>query len=97
MNFQDKSMVCRDCGKEFTWTAGEQEFYAQKGFDNPPSRCPDCRKKKKFEKNGGGFGGGKRQMFEITCSECGAKDTVPFEPREGRAVLCRNCFSKNRG
>jgi len=96
MDFQDQKMVCRDCGNEFTWTAGEQEFYKQKGFDNKPSRCPDCRKKKKFEKAGGGFGGGDRQSFEITCSQCGAKDTVPFQPREGRDVLCRNCFSKTR-
>ena len=38
----DKSLVCTDCGKEFVFTAGEQDFYAQKGFTNPPSRCPDC-------------------------------------------------------
>lgn len=94
-------MVCRDCGKDFVWTAGEQEFYKQKGFDNKPSRCPDCRKQKKMQNGGGRDGGrggfgGPRKQFEITCSECGAKDTVPFEPREGRAVLCRNCFAKNR-
>lgn len=95
MDFQDQKLVCRDCGNEFTWTAGEQEFYKQKGFDNKPSRCQDCRKKKKFEGRGG-YNGGERQSFEITCSQCGAKDTVPFKPREGREVLCRNCFSKTR-
>ena len=26
--FEDKTLVCKDCGKEFVWTAGEQEFYA---------------------------------------------------------------------
>lgn len=93
---QDQTLVCRDCGKDFVWTAGEQEFYKQKGFDNKPSRCADCRKNKRTQVGGGGRFGGPRRQFEITCSECGAKDTVPFEPKDGRPVLCRNCFSKNR-
>ncbi len=95
--FEDKTLVCRDCGREFTWTAGEQEFYKQKGFDNSPTRCPDCRKKKKQMGGGGDRQGGPRQSFEITCSRCGAKDTVPFEPKEGREVLCRNCFAQAKG
>lgn len=100
---QDQTMQCKDCGKDFVWTIGEQEFYQKKGFDNKPSRCPDCRKMKKqnFGDNnrGGGSrggGGGDRRMYEITCSKCGAKDSVPFEPREGRDVLCRNCFQSAR-
>ena len=32
--FEDKTLVCKDCGKEFVWTAGEQEFYASRGFEN---------------------------------------------------------------
>ena len=32
--FEDKVLICRDCGREFTFTAGEQEFYAEKGFQN---------------------------------------------------------------
>ena len=35
--FEDKVLVCKDCGQEFTFTAGEQEFYAEKGFDNAPA------------------------------------------------------------
>ncbi|MBQ7784571.1 MAG: zinc-ribbon domain-containing protein, partial [Clostridia bacterium] len=30
--YQDKTLTCRDCGQEFVFTAGEQEFYAEKGF-----------------------------------------------------------------
>lgn len=50
-NYEDKTIVCKDCGKEFTFTAGEQEFYAQKGLINEPVRCKECRaaKKAKFE------------------------------------------------
>jgi ssDNA-binding Zn-finger/Zn-ribbon topoisomerase 1 len=43
----DKTLVCKDCGKEFVFTAGEQEFYKTKGFDQEPKRCPECRKANK--------------------------------------------------
>ena len=48
--FEDKTLVCKDCGKEFVWTAGEQEFYASRGFENQPQRCKPCRDARK---NGG--------------------------------------------
>ena len=47
---KDKVIVCKDCGQEFTFTVGEQEFYADKGFENEPVRCKECRDKKKAEK-----------------------------------------------
>ena len=43
----DKTLVCKDCGDDFVFTEGEQQFYAEKGFDNEPQRCPDCRKARK--------------------------------------------------
>ncbi len=95
---QDQTIQCKDCGNQFTWTAEEQEFYQQKGF-NAPLRCKDCRAKARanFDGNRGGGDRGERQSFEITCAECGAKDTVPFKPRGDKAVLCRNCFRKQKG
>lgn len=45
----DKQLKCRDCGDAFTFTQGEQDFYAEKGFTNEPTRCPDCRKAKKAQ------------------------------------------------
>ena len=101
MAFQDQTLQCRDCGKDFTWTASEQEFYAQKGFQNAPVRCPDCRAAKKARMHGGndrggGFGSGPREQFTITCSECGKEDTVPFKPRGDRPVLCGDCFRKHK-
>lgn len=45
--YQDKTKVCVDCGKEFIFTARDQEFYAEKGFQNEPKRCKECRDKKK--------------------------------------------------
>ncbi len=93
--YQDKTLNCRDCGKEFTFTTSEQEFYAQKGFQNDPVRCPDCRKAKKMSK--GGFGGGERQFFDVTCSECGQPTRVPFQPSGDRPVYCRDCFAAKKG
>lgn len=47
----DKTIVCKDCGKEFVFTEGEQAFYAEKGFTNDPVRCPECRKARKAARN----------------------------------------------
>lgn len=46
----DKNMNCKDCGGEFVFTEGEQAFYKEKGFDNEPTRCPDCRKARKNQR-----------------------------------------------
>jgi N-acetylglutamate synthase-like GNAT family acetyltransferase len=51
MSFLDKSIKCSDCGTTFTFTSGEQEFFASKGFTNEPRRCPECRKAKKAARN----------------------------------------------
>ena len=55
----DKVIVCKDCNKEFVFTENEQAFYKEKGFENEPQRCPDCRKARKQQRNnnrGGNFG-----------------------------------------
>lgn len=94
---QDMTLTCKDCGQSFVWSVDEQEFYKQKNF-SAPLRCKDCRVKARQRFNGGnggnGGGGGSRQSFPITCANCGAQDTVPFQPRGDRPVLCRNCFRK---
>ena len=58
----DKSLVCKDCNAEFIFTEGEQAFYKEKGFENEPQRCPECRRARKQQRSnrGGGFGGGNR-------------------------------------
>ena len=45
--YEDKTLVCKECGKEFVFTAGEQEFYAERGFQNEPQRCKACRDARK--------------------------------------------------
>jgi CxxC-x17-CxxC domain-containing protein len=130
--YADKTMTCRDCGKQFTFTAGEQEFYAQRGFSEP-ARCGDCRAARKAGRDSGGYGSsdysgghssygdssygggrsggyssssssygsssrgassGTRQMYQAVCADCGTTTQVPFEPRQGRPVYCRDCFER---
>ncbi|HEY3218031.1 MAG TPA: zinc-ribbon domain containing protein [Candidatus Limnocylindria bacterium] len=96
MSFQDKTLTCRDCGQEFIWTAGEQEFYASRGLQNPPSRCPADRAARRANQ-GAGVGGGPREMFSATCSNCGKEARVPFQPRGDKPVYCSSCFEQMRG
>jgi len=49
--YSDINITCKDCGKEFVFTAGEQQFYAEKGFTNAPIRCQECRRARKQYKN----------------------------------------------
>lgn len=93
--YQDRILTCRDCGQEFTFTAGEQEFFASKGLTNAPSRCPECRKARR----GGGASSGQRprgEQYEAVCASCGKATTVPFIPREDRPVYCSDCFQEQR-
>ncbi|NLG81817.1 MAG: cytochrome C551 [Bacilli bacterium] len=46
----DKTIKCKDCGKDFVFTEGEQAFYKEKGFENEPVRCPECRKQRKAQR-----------------------------------------------
>ena len=58
MSYTDQSLACRDCGQTFTFTAGEQEFYASRGLTNAPSRCPSCRAIRKAQRGDSGGAGG---------------------------------------
>jgi len=92
MAFNDKTLTCRDCGNEFVWTAGEQEFYAQKGLQHEPQRCPDDRAKAKAERRAARAA----NMHDVTCSNCGKPAQVPFVPRADRPVFCSECFEEKR-
>ena len=88
--FQDKTLKCKDCGKDFVFTAGEQEFYAEKGFQNEPQRCKECRDARKNATKGN------REMFDAVCAECGKPCKVPFNPTEGKPVYCSECFAARK-
>lgn len=91
MEFTDKTLVCSDCGAEFIFTAGEQEFYAGRGFTNEPRRCKTCRdgrKQKSFNHP--------KEFHDVICANCGVTTQVPFKPRDDRPVYCRDCFQANK-
>lgn len=90
MAFADKTLTCRDCGAEFIFTAGEQEFYQSRGLQNEPSRCPSCRSARRSS----GYQRSQREMYPVTCAACGAETEVPFQPRGDRPVYCAACFAK---
>ncbi|MGH9197016.1 MAG: zinc-ribbon domain containing protein [Acidimicrobiia bacterium] len=94
MEFQDKLLSCVDCGAEFTWTAGEQLFFADKNFKNEPKRCKACKTKRANRSAGPAL----RERIEThtTCSACGKETTVPFKPTQGRPVYCKDCFQARK-
>ncbi|AFQ44620.1 MULTISPECIES: zinc-ribbon domain containing protein [Desulfosporosinus] len=97
---QDKYLICRDCSQEFVFSAGEQDFYAEKGFENEPTRCPACRQARKQQSGGGGRGNfgsrPQREMFPAVCASCGVQTEVPFQPSGEKPVYCRDCFQSMR-
>jgi len=109
MTYEDQTLYCRDCNQAFTFTQGEQEFYASRGLMNSPTRCPSCRAARKQAGGGrgpssrpqsGGGGGFRdrepRQMYTITCDSCGNEAQVPFQPRGDRPTYCSDCYQSQR-
>ncbi|HZX45665.1 MAG TPA: zinc-ribbon domain containing protein [Clostridia bacterium] len=92
--YQDKTLNCRECGRDFIFSASEQEFYAEKGFENEPARCPECRAARKAAHRGGRGYGRDRQMYQAVCAKCGKMAEVPFKPTSDRPVYCKDCYSK---
>jgi len=88
---EDKTLICRDCGREFVFTAGEQEFYAEREFRNEPSRCRECRDSRRAH---AGEGKAKREMYDAVCAECGRETKLPFKPRLDKPVYCSECFAQ---
>ncbi len=95
--YTDQTLTCIDCSADFVFTAGEQEFFAMKGFQNKPTRCVNCRNVRRAERAGAsGKRPGARDLYSVTCSECGQNAEVPFQPRGDKPVLCRDCFQRAR-
>ena len=96
MALADKTLTCADCGSEFIFTVGEQEFFASRGYVNEPKRCASCRSSRRSEHRTGGFGENSREVHSIICAQCGSEATVPFRPRGDRPVYCSDCFTQIR-
>ena len=90
--YQDRTLTCRDCSEEFIFSVGEQTFFASKGLQNDPQRCPSCRAAAKRAR----AVGGPREFHAAVCGACGGQAIVPFVPRNDRPVYCSSCFDKVR-
>jgi len=93
MDYQDRALKCVECGSEFVFTAGEQSFFADKGFRHEPKRCKNC---KSTRTGGAPSGNTVRAETRAVCSQCGKETTVPFKPTQGRPVYCRECYQARR-
>lgn len=87
--FEDKTLTCVECGNEFVFTAGEQEFYAEKQLQNEPKRCKECRTARKASRPA-------REYFTGVCAKCGGEAKVPFQPTDDRPIYCSPCLEEIR-
>ena len=97
----DRVLNCAQCGQDFTFSADDQQYHAERGYQDP-KRCPTCRAERRASRgdSGGSYGGNsyggydrpQRQMFSATCAQCGKEALVPFEPRGDKPVYCSECF-----
>ena len=85
---KEKTITCRDCGATFVFTVEEQEFFAQKGYMNDPTRCKACRVARKNNDRQA------KEMHPAVCATCGKQTQVPFKPRTDKPVYCSDCFKK---
>jgi len=93
----DKTIKCKECRSSFIFTERDQAFFKDKGFQNEPQRCPNCRGAKKNQSSGnnsGGYGRTEREMFPAVCAGCGKKTTVPFRPSTDKPFYCRDCYQQ---
>jgi len=102
MAFEERTLTCVDCGQTFPFTVEDQTYHADKGFTNDPKRCPACRSARRSDREGGSsYGGGyrsePREMFPVTCAQCGKETKVPFQPTSDRPVYCRDCYDRRQG
>ena len=89
MEFQDRILRCVDCGTEFVWTAGEQQFFADKNFKNEPKRCKACKAKRASSTGWTRLRPRARGNRHRCVRPCGKETTVPFRPTQGRPVFCK--------
>ncbi len=85
----DIEMPCVQCKDVFLFTEKEQGIFYQRNM-MPPQRCARCRSKKAAAATDA------PTRFEMVCDNCGRHDHVPFQPKVGRSVLCKDCFNASK-
>lgn len=89
----DKTLTCRDCGQAFTFTAGEQAFYQERGFSEP-QRCPACRSARKAQRAAAGYDTGYGGSGSYSAGSYGGSYSgggYSSAPRQMYPAVCSNC------
>jgi len=86
----DRTMTCRDCGQEFTFTAGEQAFYQERGFSEP-QRCSSCRQARKAQRTADGYDTGSSYGGGGGSSRGGGGGGYSSGPRQMFPATCSEC------
>lgn len=84
---EDITLLCRHCGREFLFSADEQEFYAKMGLDSQPRRCKECRRVHQARHS-------RQKLYQAVCAACGREAHIPFRPDAARLVYCRDCYAQ---
>jgi len=101
----DRDLVCRSCGQSFTFTSGEQTFYARMGFSSAPSRCPECRAADRSERGVSDTSGSadvreeslQAELFASRCTQCGKEIRVSALLALGdEPTYCPECLAESR-
>ena len=91
----DRTIICRDCGQEFTFTAGEQAFYAERGYSEP-QRCSSCRASRKAQRAASGYDSGSSYSGGSSYSSGGSYSRgggggYSSGPRQMYPAVCSSC------
>lgn len=85
----DIEIPCVQCKEIFVFSEKDQDQYYQRNMMQP-QRCMRCRSKKAALRDDA------PTRYEIVCDHCGRHDTVPFQPKTGRSILCKECHESSR-
>ena len=96
MTLQDRVLTCRDCGRQFAFTAGEQEFYQSRGLVNEPGRCPECRQARKAQRGGGYAYSSESDGYNSQPGGPRGYDRGERPQRELFTATCSNCGGEAR-
>ena len=89
---EDITLTCRECNTEFVFSVGEQQFFKEKGFLNPPKLCKACR----AARRNNGQPAPEQQYYTAVCSQCGGEAKLKFQPSSDRPVYCSACFEARK-
>ena len=87
-NLKDVTLICKECGESFNFTAKEQAFYVKQGFEHVPTRCMKCRKDMREKRDKG------KEFYAVKCKVSGKVGRIPVEPDDINDVYSAEAFEE---